>query len=246
MSDSPRSRLSRETRLLLIVITLSAVVLFALSRFRFPEPSRGETAASPALLERMAARATYDELAAIIADLSQRVAPFVSVLRVETGGQQRFVPAVRVRPDLALAHVPGDSRVLAVVGTTGSTPEVVGYDAERELVLIRVDADPARVVPLSSAPPASSAPRYVVAVEGTRGGPTLRPVFLGRTDPLQDERYGDLLVLGGLLQASPGSLIFELDGSFVGLCILEEGFIAGVPGRALDAAVQRMLAPAGG
>ena len=37
MSVSPRSGLSRETRLLLIVIVLSAAVLFALSRFRFPD-----------------------------------------------------------------------------------------------------------------------------------------------------------------------------------------------------------------
>jgi len=246
MSDSPRSRLSRETRLLLIVITLSVVVLIGLSRFRFPaERSRGDAAASPAPLERLAARATYDELAAIIAKLSQRVAPLVTVLRVEAGGQQRFVPAVRVRPDLTLAHVPADSRVLAIVGTQGSSPDVVAYDPDRELVLIRVPADPSRVISLASTPPASSAPRYVAAVEGTRGGPTLRPVFLGRTDPLQDDRYGDLLVLGGVLQASPGSLIFELDGSFVGLCIMEEGFIAGVPGRALEAAVGRLLAPPG-
>lgn len=243
MGVSPRSRPSRETRLLLIVIIVAVAVLLTLSRFRFPESPAQEGRGSAAPLERLAARATYEELASIIAELGTRISPFVAVLRVEAAGQQRFVPAVRVRPDLALAHVSGDSRILAIVGGA-EAPEVVAMDATRQLVLVRVPFEPSRVISMESAGPGSPAPRYVAAVEGTRGGPTLRPVFLGRTDPLRDDRYGDdLLVLGGVLQASPGSLIFGLDGAFVALCIMEEGFVAGVPGRALEAAVARMLAP---
>jgi len=245
MSDSSRSRLTRETRLLLMVITISVGVLLALSRFRFPEPGTQEgrpPAAAP--LQRLAARATYDELASIIAELGRQVSPYVTVLRVESAGQLRFVPAVRVRPDLLLAHVTGDSRVLGLVGSGTGAPAIAAYDAARELVLVRVPHDAAAVVRLTQAEPIS-APRYVAAVEGTRGGPTLRPVFLGRTDPLRDERYSvDLLVLGGVLQASAGSLIFGLDGAFVGLAIMEEGFVAVVPGHALEALVPRMLAPA--
>lgn len=243
MRNSSRSRLSRETRLLLIVIVLSVAVLMTLARLRFPETA-ADAPAGPAPLERLAARATYDELAAIIADLGSRVGSFVEVVRVETATGPRFVPAVRVRPNLALAHVPPESRVIAIVNGA-ALPEVVSYDETRELVLLRVSTDPARVFDVGSRGSTSTAPRYVAAVEGTRGGPTLRPVFLGRTDLLQDERYGELLVLGGVLQASPGSLIFGLDGSFVGLCIMEDGFIAGIPGRALEDAIRRMLAPPG-
>jgi len=244
MGVSPRSRPSRETRLLLIVITLSAVVLVALSQFRFPDEDRVPSAgATPLPLERLAARATYEELATIISELGERVTPSVVVARVETGGLQRFVPALRVRPDLLLAHVSPDSRVLALVGTTAPV-EIAAYDAARELVLIRVPHAAQAVVNLQSRDRGTSAPRYVAAVEGTRGGAALRPVFLGRTDPLSDDRYEQgLIVLGGVLQASPGSLIFALDGSFVGLCIIEEGFAAGVPGPALDAAIERMLRP---
>lgn len=241
MSGSPRLWLSRETRLLLIVIVLSVGVLMTLARLRFPE-TEADSTTSQAPLERLAARATYDELAAIIADLGSRVGPFVEVLRVDAAAGPRFVPAVRVRPDLALAHVPPDGRLLAIVDGAAA-PDIVAYDETRELVLLRVAADPGRVVEIAGRGTASTAPRYVAAVEGTRGGPTLRPVFLGRTDLLQDERYGELLVLGGVLQASPGSLIFGLDGSFVGLCIMEDGFIAGIPGRALEETVRRMLAP---
>lgn len=229
--------------MLLIIITLSVAVLMLLARFRFPEETRAERRTTSAPLERLAARATYDELAGIIAELSRSIAPSVVVLRVENDGQQRFVPAVRVRPDLALAHVEGDSRILMAVGQPG-TVEIAGFDPVRNLVLVRVPAAE-QVVRLTQAEPLSQAPRYIAAVEGTRGGPTLRPFFLGRTDPLRDERYGELLVLGGVLQASPGSLLFGLDGSFVGLCIMEDGFVAGIPGRALEAAVAALLAPQG-
>jgi hypothetical protein len=242
MSASPRSRLSRETRLLLVVITLSAAVLLVLSQFRFPEgPPVAAGSATPLPLERLAARATYDELATIIAELGKRVTPSVVVLRVQVGDAQRFVPALRVRPDLLLAHVSADSRVVSLIGLD-TPPEVAAYDETRQLVLLRVPADASRVATLRSSSPGTNTPRYVAAVEGTRGGAALRPVFLSRMDPVSDERYEHgLLVLGGVLQASPGSLLFGLDGSFVGLCIIDEGFAAGVPGQALDAAVDRML-----
>jgi hypothetical protein len=230
---------------LLIVITISAAVLLALSQFRFPnnEERSATTRAAALPLERLAARATYDELAGIIAGLDERISPSIVVTRIETGGQLRFVPALRVRPDLLLAHVSPDSRVLAHVGSSAPV-EVAAYDEARELVLMRVPADASRVVDLRPRDESVSAPRYVAAVEGTRGGAALRPMFLGRTDRVSDDRYAQgLLVLGGVLQASPGSLIFGLDGSFVGLCIIDEGFAAGVPGPALGAAINRMLSP---
>ena len=244
MGVSPRSGLSRETRLLLIVIVLSAAVLFALSRFRFPDRDGAQSAgATPLPLERLAARATYDELATIIAELDKRIAPSVAVARIETGGVQRFVPALRVRPDLLLAHVTPDSRVLGYVGAAAPV-EIAAYDEPRQLVLLRVPADASIVANLRTDTTGTGAPRYVAAVEGTRGGAALRPMFLGRTDTVTDEHYAEgLLVLGGVLQASPGSLIFGLDGTFVGLCIIDEGFAAGIPGHALDAAVARMLQP---
>lgn len=242
MAVSPRSRLTRETQLLLIVISLSAVVLIVLSRFRFPDrPASAPTGATRLPLERLAARATYDELATIIADLGTRVTPSVVVLRVDLGGTPRFVPALRVRPDLLLAHLPAESRVLGLIGLDAPV-DVAAYDETRQLLLLRVPPEPSRVMALGRTDPGAATPRYVGAVEGTPGGPAVRPLFLGRTDPVPDERYDQgLLVLGGVLQASSGSLIFGLDGTFVGLCIMDEGFAAGVPGRALDAAIDRML-----
>jgi hypothetical protein len=240
MSPSPLTRLSRETRLLLIVITLSVAVLLTLSRFRFPAPPAGDGQSSAAPLERLAARATYDELATIISDLDRRVTPSVAVLRIEAGGDQRFVPAIRVRPDLLLAHVEGSSRILAVVGQNIPV-EIAGYDNERELVLVRVPPDPSAVATLETGAQSAARPRYVAAIEGTPGGPALRPLFLGRTDRVADDRYGEgLLVLGGVLLASPGSLIVGLNGSFVGICVIQDGYAAGITGQSLAAAIAGM------
>lgn len=244
MGDSPRTGISRETRMLLIVITLSVVVLVVLSRFRFPERGDDTPAVASSLpLERLAARATYDELASIIAELGRRVGPHVTVMRVERNGEQRFVPALRIRPDLLLAHVSGESRILEFIDLDVPV-DIAGFDADRELVLLRVPADPARVARLDTSAQSASRPRYVASVEGTPGGPALRPLFLGRTDRVPDDRYIEgLLVLGGVLVASPGSLIFGLDGAFIGMSVTDSGYAAGVTGRELEAAVDAMLRP---
>lgn len=244
MSAPPRSGITRETRLLLIVITLSVVVLAVLSRFRFPnEPAGPGAGTTPLPLERLAARATYDELATIIAELGRRVTPSVTVLSVEADGEQRFVPAIRVRADLLLAHVKGHHRILALIGIAAPV-DVVAYDAQRELVLLRVPASPGAVVSLDSAAFTGARPRYVAAVEGTPVGPAVRPLFLGRADRVPDDRYPEgLLVLGGVLVASPGSLLFALDGSFVGLCVIDDGYAAGVSSQSLVAAVAAMTGP---
>lgn len=245
MGDSPRTGISRETRMLLIVITLSVAVLIVLSRFRFPERGDAVPAAASSLpLERLAARATYDELASIIAELSRRIGPNVTVMRVERNGEQRFVPALRIRPDLLLAHVSGESRILEFIDLDVPV-DIAGFDPERELVLLRVPADPARVARLDTSAQSAPRPRYVASVEGTPGGPALRPLFLGRTDRVPDDRYIEgLLVLGGVLVASPGSLIFGLDGAFIGMSVTDSGYAAGVTGRELEAAVDAMLRPA--
>lgn len=232
--------------MLLIVITLSVIVLGVLSQFRFPNTDGGaheRAGATPLPLERLAARATYDELATIIAELSRAVGPKVSVLRVDADGEQRFIPALRVRPDMLLAHVRGSTRILSIIDTTAPI-DVVAFDPERELVLLRVPADPSAVVTFQAASQSAARPRYVAAVEGTPGGPALRPLFLGRTDRIEDEHYDEgLLVLGGVLLASPGSLIFGLDGTLVGLCVIDDGYAAGVTSRSIQSAVDRMLAP---
>lgn len=79
MSASPGSGSGRETRLLLLVMVIAVAVLLVLARFRYPVADR--VAATPAAgpIERLAARATFEELALIMADLSARVQPTIGV-----------------------------------------------------------------------------------------------------------------------------------------------------------------------
>ncbi|HVB38288.1 MAG TPA: hypothetical protein VND92_07105, partial [Vicinamibacterales bacterium] len=67
-----RPRITRETRLLLLTIGVSVAALLLLARFRFPAQAPIVNPAPPPL-ERLAARATYDELATIMAQVQARV-----------------------------------------------------------------------------------------------------------------------------------------------------------------------------
>jgi hypothetical protein len=57
----------------------------------------------------------------------------------------------------------------------------------------------------------------------------VRPVFLGRLDAVDDERWnGGLVVPGGAIDLPEGAVVFTLDGRVVGLVVSRPG-----PERAL-------------
>jgi hypothetical protein len=257
-------RMTRETRLLLVTIVVSAAVLLLLARFRFPESDR-PTAVAPVTqsLERLAARATYGELASIIAQLEARIAPTTVVLRLAADPPvnplvparaaldlPQFVPALRVRDDLALAAIHPDARLYGVVGYPDAVPVIVAADRVRRVALVRVPTQPATLISVAPREEGGWTSRYVVAVEAARGGPSVRPIFLGRTTPLLDPHWEEpLLELGGTTGAQPGSIIFSLDGRLTGLLIEDENAMALVPASALLAAADELaegrVSPAG-
>ena len=215
--DAVQQRGGRETRLLLVTIAVSIGVLLLLSRFRFPEQA-AEPLATPAAapLDRLAARAAYDELASTMADLERRLTGSIAVLAVqphrESGG---FVVAPRLTADRAAVLLrAGES----LPGETPGTSRVIAADLARELAVVAVPPDPGAIVTPREGPPRAG-PRYAVAIEGTADGLTLRPVYIGKTSTLQDERTATpMLVLAGLQSPVPqGSALFSLDGIFIGL-----------------------------
>src|SRR5688572_18779697 len=221
-SSAPISHGGRETRLLLVTIAVSIGVLFLLARFRFPEQAaEAPASAAAAPLERLAARAAYDELASTMVDLERRLARSVIVLPVrpqrDTGG---FVVAPRLTADRAVALLRSGE---ALPGDTEGTSRVITTDRARELAIVAVPADASAVVTPRYGPPRPG-PRYVVAVDGTADGLTLRPVYVGRTSTLQDARTSTpLLSLSGLQHPLPrGAAIFSLEGTFIGL-VFESG-----------------------
>jgi S1-C subfamily serine protease len=246
--DAPSGgpRLSRETRLLAVTITVSVLVLLLLARLRFPEPPPIATTTAPPL-ERLAARATYDELAGIVARLEATISPSLIVLRLAprvdstprqlgdllgppnpARGLVQHVPAMRISPTTAVAAIDADTRIAGIVGETdrNATAGIIASDPVRGLALVRVPEAPARVLPqlpLASLRP----PLYVVAVEGTHAGITLRPVFLGRGDRFGAARWTrPLLAVGGVPVTTAGALTFTLEGQFVGSVVMEDGALA--------------------
>jgi hypothetical protein len=254
--------MSRETRLLIATITVSAIVLLLLSRLRFPD--RPPIAAAPvAPLERLAARATYDELAGIVARVERLIAPSLVVLRLaprEPSGPRvlddvlaapadramQHVAALRIDRTTAVAAVDVGSRILDVIGGApgGQDVQIVAADPVRRIALVRVpatDADPAHHVTLTDL----QTPTYVVVAEGTRAGLTFRPVFVGSSDRFADPRWPrPLLAVSSVALTSPGALIFSLEGQFLGFAIVEGGTLGIVGARDIVAAAEQLGAGA--
>ena len=227
----------RETRLLLATIAVSVGMLLLLARFRFPEEAARQTVEpAPAPLERLAARATYDELAGIMADLERRILPAVVTLGGQGDGAPMYVPAIRMTPDRAVGLMPGEWRVTAAQFT--QVPTILLRDAVRGLVVIEPppDGNAAPAVPATAGRPG---PRYVAVVEAAAGAPAVRPVYVGRIDPVTDPRWSDPLLSVSAVQQtiSPGAAVFSLEGAFIGLATVAGGRVTIVPAATLRNAV---------
>jgi serine protease Do len=253
--------MSRETRLLIVTITVSALVLLLLTRMRFPEQPP-IVAAPAAPLERLAARATYDELAGIVARVERQIAPNLVVLRLSrerrsaprtlgellaagsADGPIHHVAALRIDRITAVGAVAANDRIVDMVGRPADAPpiELVAADPVRQIALVRVppsDSDPAVHVTLNDL----RTPTYVIVVEGTRGGLTFRPVFVGSSDRFSDPRWSrPLLAVSSVALTSPGALVFSLEGQFLGFGVVEGGMLAIAGARDVVAAAEALAA----
>lgn len=232
-------RVSRESRLLLLTIVVCALVLLLLARLRFPDQQMVEAGAQP--LERLAARASYDALAADIERVEAMIAPNLVALRVaprhvsiprtlgdvltrpQPPAGVHHVAALRLDGTTAVAAIDPGTRVDGIVGgPAAGTATVLAIDPVRRLSRLRVPEAPVRAVaPLALG--SLRTPVYVVAVEATQAGVSLRPVFLGRGERFEAARWArPLLPLGGI-GVAPGALLFSLAGEFLGCVVLEDG-----------------------
>ena len=237
---------------------VSGVALLLLARLRFPEPLSTVDSTQP--LERLAARASFEELAIRVQRLEESIADHLIVLRLspradppprrlrdaiaelETGPREvRHVPALRIDSTTALAVIPSSLRISGIVRPVDSavTAGITAADPLRHLARVRVPNGASRSLPHLSLSSVQT-PIYVVAVEGTQAGVTLRPVFLGRSGRFTSARWTQpLLPLGGAVVTS-GALIFTLDGQFIGCAVEEGGMPAIVDAADVLATVERV------
>lgn len=238
MSSSSEPGSGRETRLLLLVIVVAVAVLLVLARFRYPAPDRAAVVPAAGPIERLAARATFEELALIMADLSARVQSDLVVFAIERAApapaERRMAVAVRVDVDLALAYLPEGYQV-----SPSGTITIVADDPLRRLVLLRVPGVP--FDGLGSLAPGLGGPGYVAVFEGARGGPSVRPLFIGRVDSFQDVRWVEpVMAVGGHPPLGPGVFVYTLDGRMVGMTIPDETGVSIVRVPSLQAAVEAL------
>ena len=234
--SSPGGR--RETRLLLVTIIVSAAMLFLLARFRFPKS--GEAPQAPTQpLERLAASATYDELASILRGVDRQVSSAILSVRTvaDSDGQSEesspaYVPAVRIGDSRAVA-LPGSSR--RVVAQPGSY-DVIAADSPHGIALLSVPPGDAASVPrLAVIETLPAAPGYLAAIEATPNGPAVRPLYFGRLDRVRDARWKEpILRFSSLQQMLPvGAAVFTLDARFVGVGFPDDRAFLVVPAVSL-------------
>ena len=216
MAES-ESRVSRDTRLLILVIAVAVVVLFVLAQFRFPEAEVGLSTVTPAGLDRLAAKSNYDDLALAVQTTLRGVEPSLIVLDIDgvpdgsKQPEQRRALAIRLKDGLAIGALPAGFKIT-------DTAPFRAIDVTRGL-LVALTTDDAPVRPANTVN-VFDGYAYVALVEAARGGPTASPMFIGRVDVQNDARWsGDLLVPGGSTALPVGSFVFLLDGRFVGLVV---------------------------
>ena len=265
--NGTEERPGRETRLLVLVIVVSLAVLFLLARFRFPPAGLVAGPPSPGPLDRLAARATFDDLAAAIATVVQRVEQSVVVVQVDTAPPEekpktakekekvpppaqppsapRLLPGIRLRPDLALVHVPAGMRVSPAQGFAGPT-SVFAIDPKREVALVKVPVLGESTTGVPNVLEGFPGFSYVAVVEAAMGGPTGRPLFIGRLDTSVDDRWQPSpMLIGGAPEAPAGSLLFAIDGRLIGMVLPKFGSLAVVPPATLNSVVTELGGGAG-
>jgi hypothetical protein len=223
MAES-ETRVSRDTRLLILVISVAVVVLFVLAQARFPKAEVSLSTVTPAGLDRLAAQSNYDDLASAVQTTLLGVEPSLVVLEIDgvpdgsKQAEQRRALAIRLRDGLAIGPLPANFKIADPSGPVAG-PLIKVTQPVRGLLMAELTSEtaPART---ASVVGDFTGYAYVAVVELAKGGPTATPMFIGRIDAQSDARWsGDLLAPGGSATLPVGSFVFLLDGRFVGLVV---------------------------
>jgi hypothetical protein len=259
MTNGLQERWGRETRLLVLIVVVSLAVLLVLARFRFPAATLDVAPPAPSPLANLVSRAAFEELSEAMASTANRITPRVVVVRIVSERpapgaragrgadpppiQTRLVLALRVRTDLALMRVPAGMMPAELVDSA-QQPALVGADSNRELALVRLPASGDGAVDALAEPFGGFT--YVGEATATINGPTLQPVFIGRTGSRQHERWPAPLTSLDNANVVDGALLFTIQGRLVGLVVRDADGAAVVPPPVLDTAVSDLIAGAGG
>jgi S1-C subfamily serine protease len=236
-----RPRVSRETRLLLGVVLVSLVALWVLARLRFPERAATSNPVPP-LLTQLAPRSTFDDLAFAVSQLTPRISTWLTVLEVTepvAGSASHGLQAMRIRPDLAVTMMRPDDGAKAAAAAPGL--DVVASDPASGFAVIRVQSEPL-LPPDIWSPRTPQQPRYLIAVDVSRDGPSLRPAFVGALRPVVSPTWsGTILAAPASADLASGTFVFSTEGAWAGLVTDHGGRPAIVPADVVIVMAERLL-----
>ena len=175
-SNTLRSRVSRETRQLLVAALVALLALWVLARIRFPgQPPTPNPI--PTLLSQLSAAPRFANLAGEIAELQSKLATSLLTIPVSGAddtpeGSPRQLTAMRVSSDAALLALRSGDGLL-------NDKDLIAIDRVTGLAIIHADATPASAEVPRWLPSALNSPRYLMATVATPTGVSLRPVLVG-------------------------------------------------------------------
>src|SRR5262245_34213985 len=238
--DPLRPSISRETRLLLMIVVISVATLWVLARIRFPGRAATPNPVPP-VLAQLAPPSAFEDITSTVAQLAPHIGNVVSAIVVSTDGgppsQSTSAQTLRVGGGLAVAMIGEHDKPRTV---EGASMEITARDPLTGLTLLQVpsdDAPPADVWPSRGL----QNPRFFIASDVSSGGLSLRPVFIGSLNSIASPRWsGSLWTVPFGVELRAGTFLFTVAGEVAGLAIRHEGQMAIVPGELLMSAVDRL------
>ena len=228
--------------MLLTAGVMAVAALWLLARIRFPERPLTPNPV-PSVLSQLASGPKYGDLSGEIAELHVRLAPSLLALDVPpaVAGSVQTSPgavAIRLRDDLAVTSVPPESSRARWHDAT-----IVARDAASGLAVVRVPTPVTMSPQVPWTPRQSQQPRYLFASDVSPEGVSLRPVFVGSLDPVDDPLWPEpLWVVPGHTDLAAGSFLFTNSAELAGLVMTYRGGLAIVPGGTVLAEAERLLA----
>jgi S1-C subfamily serine protease len=223
---------SRETRLLLIVLLAAVATLWVLARIRFPEQLPTPNPVPP-VLAQLAPRATLDDIVAAVAQLQSRLAPSLVAVTVSRS-PDASASVLRFRDDLGVGLLPA-------VRDPEVETTVVGHDPVSQLAVIRVREGDRPPGLQTWSPVRMDAPRFLMAAEVSRQGVSLRPIYVASLTAVESPTWsGPVWRLPREVSAAAGTFLFTTDGQLAGLTADPDGRLVVVPGETLLAAADRI------
>jgi len=256
-TNGSEERSGREVRLLALVIVVAVAGLLVLARFRFPGAEIVTVNPAPSPLERLAARPVFEDMAAAVAETTNRLLPALGVAEFDHPQERPsrksppvprvpvLVPTLRARADVSVAYAPS-GLLLRAAGS--AQPRI---DSQHELAWIPPTGDDAgeahasqEVVDLRSGVPTFAGSSFVIVVEAGVTGAAARPVFIPRVDQVPDDRWSaPLLRIGGQPQILVGSFLFTLDGHLIGIVVPQDTGMAIVSAGLLNRMLLELTGP---